>query len=312
VYENCEELESFQKSKEILHGQTVVPLDTEHKAQFTLKVLDTSERKFRLLFTIKCSINWHPHEETVLSHPFSVTSNKKRANIEIPLVFDIKPKEGLFSEETEVWIKGRHFTDRTIMSVTFGGKQARILETEENFICCYAPPVEHLTADTAVLVEVANFHHTKGKLVAEAHPLFSYRLNINKRISSKLRTNLAESQAPVMQHSLDMAFNHPSMKNKQSHLPSFNLPVVSPHSISLSSPAGNSHPISTHSMISNPPSAMPFATLPSIVSHPLSLPFQTPYHQTSAPVHTAPIVLPSLTAMNMSNLTQEDFLRMDL
>jgi len=309
-------LESFQRSKEILHGQTVVPLDTECKAQFTLKVLDTSERKFRLLFTVKCSINWQLHEETILSHPFSVTSNKKRANIEIPLVFDVKPKEGLFSEETEVWIKGRHFTDRTIMSVTFGGKQARILETEENFICCYAPPIEHLTADTSVLVEVANFHHTKGKLVAEAHLLFSYRLNINKRISSKLRTTLPDSQALTQQ---EITSNYPSMKRKLSHLPPFTLPlpVVSPHSLSLSSPAGISHPISSHPMLSNiATSAMPFATLPSIASHPLSLPSQSPYHQTlsspSAPLHTAPIVLPSLTAMNMSTLTQEDFLRLDL
>jgi len=135
VYENREELE--ESKQKILDGDLVKNFDAENKAQFALKILETSEsRKFRLLFSIKFVSNGNLMEEVILSHPFSVTSNKKKLNIESPKVFDIKPKIGLATDETEVWIKGKQFTERTSMTVKFGGKPAKITETEENLITC--------------------------------------------------------------------------------------------------------------------------------------------------------------------------------
>jgi len=158
-----------------LDGDLVKSFDVENKAQFALKILETSEsRKFRLLFSIKFVSNGNLMEEIILSHPFSVTSNKKKLNIESPKVFDIKPKIGLATEETEVWIKGKQFTERTSMTVKFGGKPAKITETEENLITCTAPSMGNIAEDTTVSVEVANFHPAHGQLVADTNLSFTY------------------------------------------------------------------------------------------------------------------------------------------
>jgi len=92
----------------------------------------------------------------IISHCFRVTSNKKSASIERPRPFAIKPSNGPNNNETEVWIRGKLFTDRANTSVTFGGKEARVIETEENILVCYAPVREDLFEDCIVDVKVTN------------------------------------------------------------------------------------------------------------------------------------------------------------
>jgi len=173
VYENREEIE--QSKHGILEGKLVQPFDSENKAQFCLKILGTSEsRKFRLLFTANFVSCNNVLEETILSHPFSVTSNKKKLRIENPIIFDIKPKAGLATEETEIWIKGKQFTERTSMVVKFGNQLAKISETEENLITCVVPSLGNIDEDTVVPVEVSNFHPSRGQLDADTPLTFTY------------------------------------------------------------------------------------------------------------------------------------------
>jgi len=161
VYENKEDLEPTRK---VLDGELVKPLDGECKAQFSLKVNDTSEsRKYRILFTIKFMMNGVVYEELVYSSPFSVTSNKRRQFI-CPKLFDLKPREGLCTEEMEVWIKGRNFTERSSMVVKFGNKVANITETEDNLITCLVPPLP-VTEDTLVEVTQEDFDKALKELI---------------------------------------------------------------------------------------------------------------------------------------------------
>lgn len=70
---------------------------------------------FRLMFTITFTLDGVGScEEKIMSRPFQVYSNRKK-NVkgqEKPTVIDIKPKEGSSAQETEMWIKGRGFSDR--------------------------------------------------------------------------------------------------------------------------------------------------------------------------------------------------------
>ena len=70
---------------------------------------------FRLMFTIHYTAEGVGElEEKILSRPFQVYSNRKK-NVkgqERPTVVDIKPNYGPINQETEVWIKGRGFSDR--------------------------------------------------------------------------------------------------------------------------------------------------------------------------------------------------------
>lgn len=70
---------------------------------------------YRLLFVITFTLEGlGACEEKILSRPFQVYSNRKKQvkGQERPAVYDLKPKEGIASGETEVWIKGRGFSDR--------------------------------------------------------------------------------------------------------------------------------------------------------------------------------------------------------
>jgi len=139
-------------------GGLTQTLDSNLSAHFSLKVLDTSEgTMFRLLFTINFTLDGvGPCEEKILSRPFQVYSNRKK-NVkgqEKPSVVDIKPKEGPATQDTEVWIKGRGFSDRVV--VAFGDKLGRIVETTENLITVFAPARFDLMSDTPVQVLVSN------------------------------------------------------------------------------------------------------------------------------------------------------------
>jgi len=155
LYDTGEELE--ENREHILDGIKTRNLDKEKKAQFHLKVVETSDRnRFRLQFIVRFMINKTEHVEKIVSHCFRVTSNKKSASIERPRPFAIKPAYGCASGETEVWIRGKFFTDRANTSVTFGGKEARVIETEDNILVCYAPMRDDLTSDVTVQVKVSN------------------------------------------------------------------------------------------------------------------------------------------------------------
>lgn len=155
LYDTGEELE--ENREHILDGVKTRSLDKEKKAQFHLKVVETSDRnRFRLQFLVRFWINKVEHVEKIISHCFRVTSNKKSASIERPRPFAIKPAYGPTNGETEVWIRGKLFTDRANTSVTFGGKEAKVIETEDNILVCYAPVRDDLQEDTMVEVKVTN------------------------------------------------------------------------------------------------------------------------------------------------------------
>jgi len=193
LYDTGEELEDDKK--DILSGVKTRALDVEKKAQFHLKVVETSERnKFRLQFTVRFFIDKIPYEEKIISHCFRVTSNKKTIHIEPPRPFALKPSEGYAHSETEIWIRGKSFTDRANTSVRFGGKEARVIETEDTMLVCYAPPRDDLTEDTQVKLEITNFHPEMGSLSATKSLNFTYIVDRRKKLKRERQTTFEEQR----------------------------------------------------------------------------------------------------------------------
>jgi hypothetical protein len=190
LYDTGEELEPNREH--ILDGVKTRTLDKEKKAQFHLKVVETSDRnRFRLQFVVRFFINKTEHVEKIISHCFRVTSNKKSASIEKPRPFAIKPTYGPSSCETEVWIRGKLFTDRANTSVTFGGKPARVIETEDNILVCFAPVRDDLTEDTAVEVLVTN-HKGDQTESLDASKLLEFTYIMSDRKRKKIKTENEE------------------------------------------------------------------------------------------------------------------------
>lgn len=147
------------------------------------KILDTSEGTlFRLCFTVVYNVEGiGVCEEKVLSRPFQVYSNRKKSKAgtlsprglsrEQPVVIDIKPNEGIATEETEVWIKGRGFSET--VSVLFGDKPGTVTEQAHNFISVLAPPSYGVVSDTPVPVVVINKYGQEG-LEAEKRATYTY------------------------------------------------------------------------------------------------------------------------------------------
>jgi len=154
-------------------------LDSNLSTHFSLKVLDTSEgTMFRLLFTATFTLeSVGSYEEKILSRPFQVYSNRKKntKGQEKPSVIDIKPKEGMATQETEIWIKGRGFSDRVV--VTFGDKQGRIVEATENLLTVWAPARYDLMSDSSVSVVVSN-KYPHELLSADKKLSFVYYVNV--------------------------------------------------------------------------------------------------------------------------------------
>jgi hypothetical protein len=160
-------------------GGLVQPFDSNLSAHFSLKILDTSEGSmYRLLFTITFTLEGvGACEEKILSRPFQVYSNRKKQvkGQERPVVYDLKPTEGIASGETEVWIKGRGFSDKVVVS--FGDKLGRIIETTENLLTVAAPPRFDVSQDMPVQVVVSN-KYLHEQLAADRKLTFYY-LNQN-------------------------------------------------------------------------------------------------------------------------------------
>jgi hypothetical protein len=144
-----------------IERSTTQPLDENLTAQFSLKIMETSEGNMvRLMFTVRYRLkSLGQCEEKILSRPFVVYSNRKKhvkvsPDKEKPVLVDIKPARGDYSKETEVWIKGRGFSDK--VAVTFGDRPGKVTDTSENLISVLAPPREEIEQDTVVEVVVSN------------------------------------------------------------------------------------------------------------------------------------------------------------
>lgn len=192
LYENGEEF--GEEKKHLLDGQTLKHLDSEKKAQFALKILETSEgNKFRLKFHINFKLDGIPYQQIITSHPFKVTSNKKRSTIERPRAFNLMPREGLAFSENEVWIKGKNFNDRANILVKFGGHEARIAETEDNILICFAPERPDLIIDTPVEVTITNLHPQGEKISSEKPLVYTYLVDTSSFIKAKLNPTTSKS-----------------------------------------------------------------------------------------------------------------------
>ena len=60
----------------------------------------------------------------------------------------LKPNWGWSDETTEIWIRGKGFHNK--LRVFFGSKEARMVETEENFMTVLAPPQPPQTVEVYV------------------------------------------------------------------------------------------------------------------------------------------------------------------
>jgi len=137
------------------------PLDENLSAQFSLKVMETSEgNMFRLLFTVNYRAKTMGNcEEKIQSRPFIVYSNRKKhakaMDKERPVPTDMKPDRCEANREAEVWIKGRGFSDK--VSVTFGDRPGRIIDSSENLITVVSPMREDVTGlEMSVPVTISN------------------------------------------------------------------------------------------------------------------------------------------------------------
>lgn len=131
-------------------------LNEDLQADFSLMINQTFDGNLlRLMFTVDYTIEgFGSCQEKVVSRPFSVYTNKKKQSTKWqPTVEGMKVIFGKNTEETEVWIKGKRFSDAVVL---FGGRQARILEAEDNLITVMTPPRPELTETTTVDVEIFN------------------------------------------------------------------------------------------------------------------------------------------------------------
>eukprot|EP01116_Phalansterium_solitarium_P000115 TRINITY_DN10076_c0_g1_i2.p1 TRINITY_DN10076_c0_g1~~TRINITY_DN10076_c0_g1_i2.p1 ORF type:complete len:850 (-),score=146.21 TRINITY_DN10076_c0_g1_i2:149-2698(-) len=131
-------------------------LDSKLTANFALKVLGTSDcPAYCLKFIVSFHVVGKRELETqeIVSTPFNIYSNRRPAK-ERPVVLCMKPDEGFSFRDTEVWIKGRGFNDKTCVSI--GGRMVRISEHAGNLIITTAPARPDLpeSEPTTVVVEV--------------------------------------------------------------------------------------------------------------------------------------------------------------
>jgi len=150
-------------------------LDEFHSARFSLKVLESSESSvFRLCFTIVYLVEGVGNcEEKVLSRQFTVYSAKQTPSKQSPITIGIKPSEGFAQEHTEVWIKGKNFSEQVV--VTFGNKLGKIIETSSNLIIVAAPQRDDLSETTKVDVEISN-NYDHELLICPTSLVFTYKV----------------------------------------------------------------------------------------------------------------------------------------
>jgi len=193
-----------------IERSTTQPLDENLTAQFSLKIMETSEGNMvRLLFTVRYRLkNLGQCEEKILSRPFVVYSNRKKhvkasPDKEKPILIDIKPPKGDYNRESEVWIKGRGFSDK--VAVSFGDKQAKVIDTSENLITVLAPPFENIIHDTTVEVTVSN-KFARELYSSEKKLSFTYSTTPTEMRSSSVTASLLPQptlEPPSMVHIME-------------------------------------------------------------------------------------------------------------
>ena len=157
-------------------------IDEHISSRFSLKLLCTSEgNRFRLSFTITyTTADGQRHEERILSLPFVVSSNRRKTQKDAaPVVVDMKPQCGLHNRDTEIWIKGKGFSER--VQVMIGNQQATVTETHPNLIVATIPARYDITQDTVLPVIVTNTAKNGAVLTsAENRMNFTYRTMIKE------------------------------------------------------------------------------------------------------------------------------------
>eukprot|EP00027_Filamoeba_sp_ATCC50430_P004686 CAMPEP_0168564424 /NCGR_PEP_ID=MMETSP0413-20121227/13242_1 /TAXON_ID=136452 /ORGANISM="Filamoeba nolandi, Strain NC-AS-23-1" /LENGTH=354 /DNA_ID=CAMNT_0008596103 /DNA_START=304 /DNA_END=1368 /DNA_ORIENTATION=+ len=159
---------------ESIEGGLIQLLDDNGSANFSLKVLDTSEGDWwRLVFLISYREEGNSSFicEKIYSRQFIVNSNKKKHANGPPLVVALKPATGPTHTETEVWIKGKLFSDKT--SVFFDEVPAKVVEIAENLLTVIAPARPELSEPTKVSVIVSN-NHSRETYPAEKRLEYTY------------------------------------------------------------------------------------------------------------------------------------------
>lgn len=159
---------------ESIEGGLIQLLDDNAAANFSLKVLDTSEGDWwRLVFLISYREEGNSSFvcEKLYSRQFIVNSNKKKHANGPPLVNALKPATGPTNSENEVWIKGKMFTDKT--AVFFDDSPAKVIEIAENLLTVIAPARPELTEPTKVVVTVSN-NYSRDSYPAEKRLEYTY------------------------------------------------------------------------------------------------------------------------------------------
>jgi len=230
----------------MIEGLKVLPLNSEKKAEFSLKLVKNSRRKFRLKFTITVQGGGITHTEHIFSLPFSVITTKK-SKIRVPEVVHMHLRYGLSDRENEVWIKGKNFSARNTMEVLFGDRPANILETDENLIICLSPvmPLEP-GKEKQVEVKVSNVDPREGRLEAEHNLIFTYcgpmptgiPLPISNSNSFSLSNSLTMSNPLVTSNPLNMS--NPLSMSGPTSLPAL---LLTPNTLSMSGNLSMSGPL---------------------------------------------------------------------
>jgi len=153
----------------------------ENIAEFELSVMATSgAKKFVLVFRVEYKTeSGETMEEFLVSSPFEVVANVSKMKSQAtktnrhkrPRIQGLVPTEGSADAETEVWIKGSHFSPQ--VEVTFSTVPAKVVSIEDNLLTVLAPKFPEVNGDTEVTVSVSNVT-SKSRYPAEETLMFKY------------------------------------------------------------------------------------------------------------------------------------------
>jgi len=197
VFENGTEIEPQEESA-IMDGNRIVPLNADFQAQFQLKLIQTRETKFRLRFCVQGQMigNRATYQEVFYSLPFGVTTPRK--SIKRPSIINLHMKYGYCDRENEIWIKGKNFSERNTMEVEFGGRQAKIIETDDRLLVCLTPIIDmELEKEKQVEVRVRNVCPFRGNMDAERILTYTFLAppvhSMDKAVVDMMRNGMEQS-----------------------------------------------------------------------------------------------------------------------
>eukprot|EP01114_Cavostelium_apophysatum_P003206 TRINITY_DN1298_c0_g1_i1.p1 TRINITY_DN1298_c0_g1~~TRINITY_DN1298_c0_g1_i1.p1 ORF type:complete len:525 (-),score=108.87 TRINITY_DN1298_c0_g1_i1:318-1892(-) len=137
-------------------GLKTQELDSDLSAKFSIRIVDSSEgNTFKLVFIVRYEVDGYGEcEDRVTSHTFTMYSTRRKNFSAQSQVIAMKPREGPSLTPTEVWIKGKGFTED--IAVLFGEHSATVTEVVENLITVQSPTRPDLADDTTVDVSISN------------------------------------------------------------------------------------------------------------------------------------------------------------